>query len=65
MYSILVCINSIPISIGVKRQANRGGRRVYAAPMVFQKKNHNSQHSSDAFKKWCEVEFGMQSPWLY
>jgi len=37
MYSIRVCINSIPISIGVKRQANKGGGRAYAAPMVVQK----------------------------
>ena len=37
MYSILVCINSIPTSIGVKRQANKGGVRAYAAPVVFQK----------------------------
>ena len=31
----------------------------------FAKECHNSQHSSDAFKQWCEVEFGMQSQWLY
>jgi len=65
MYSILVCINSISISIGVKRQPNKGGRRAYAALQWFSKKNIITQHFSDAFKQWCEVKFGMQSPWLY
>jgi len=44
MYSDLVCINSIPISIEVKRQANKEGTRAYTAPMVVQKSaiTHNT-----------------------
>jgi hypothetical protein len=37
MYSILVCINLIAISIALKRQTKKGGRRAYAGSMVVQK----------------------------